>query len=144
IVPMIRELRIRLVIVDPFSAFLGSEYDAHKDQDIRRALYRLAAFAEETDVALVLVRHLNKLNGGAALYRGGGSIAILGAARAALIVGRDRAEPTDRVLAMNKSNLGPIPLSLRYVVERVGGAGITRIGWKGECELTPADILWHG
>jgi hypothetical protein len=138
----IKETGTVLVIVDPFSAFLGSEFDAHKDQDIRRCLHQLALLAHRSRVTILLVRHLNKLSGGPALYRGGGSIAITGAARAAMVVGRDPDEPTRHVLAMNKSNLGPHPRSLAYRIEQAG-PDVTRIEWEGETDLLPADILWH-
>jgi archaellum biogenesis ATPase FlaH len=142
----IREHGIRLVVADPLMAFLGSEFDAHKDQDIRRCLRPLSKLADELGVVILLLRHLNKLSGGAALYRGGGSIGIPGASRAALIVGRDPADPDTYVLAMNKPNLGPFPRSLAYRLEtanhdKVGP--ILKIKWVGETDLQPADILWH-
>ncbi len=137
------DLGVRLVIIDPFTAFLGEGYDAHKDQDIRRCLARLAEMAKELRFSILLIRHLNKLGHGPALYRGGGSIGITGAARASLVVGRDPDNERVRVLAMNKSNLGPIPRSLAYVLEPVPDTEVTRIGWQGETDLKAADILWH-
>src|SRR5262249_22263555 len=68
---LIREHEIVLVVIDPFLAYLGGEFDAHKDQDVRRCLHRLMALAQRTGAAIVLVRHLNKLNHSVALYRGG-------------------------------------------------------------------------
>jgi hypothetical protein len=138
---VIKDRAVRLMIVDPLMAFLGDDHDAHKDQDIRRCLHPLSVLAEQLGVAILLLRHLNKLNGGAALYRGGGSIGITGAARAALVVGRDPDDPDTRVLAMNKSNLGPMPSSLAYRLEPDGDT--TKVGWIGETELTRDDILWH-
>lgn len=80
---------IGLVIVDPLMAFLAGSIDTHRDQDVRRALTALARVAEHTGAAVVLVRHLNKATGGEAIYRGGGSIGIIGAARLAFTVGKD-------------------------------------------------------
>lgn len=137
----IREWGVKLVVVDPLMAFLGAEYDAHKDQDVRRCLRPLGKLAEELDIVVLLLRHLNKLSGGAALYRGGSSIAITGTARTSLIVGRD--PEADRfILAMNKTNLGPKPTSLAYRIESAGMG--SRIVWDGEAELSPDDILGHG
>lgn len=132
---------VRLVIVDPLMAFLGSEYDAHKDSDIRRCMRPLRDFAERHGVTVLLLRHLNKLNGGAALYRGGGSIGITGAARASLIVGRDPNEPRRHVLAMNKINLAATPRSLAFFIEPQDD--VSRVAWEGLCDLTKEDILWH-
>src|SRR5918997_427133 len=78
-----------LVVIDPLMAFLTGKTDSHKDQDIRRGLAPLAALAERKGAAVLLVRHLNKSAGGNALYRGGGSIGIIGAARAGLVVAPD-------------------------------------------------------
>ena len=133
---------IVLVVIDPFSAFISADFDMHRDQDIRHCLHYLALFARDTSTVLLLVRHLNKLGSGPALYRGGGSIAITGASRASLIVGRDPEEPTRHVLAMNKSNLGPTPRSLTYTIEQAT-PGVTRIAWGQACDLTAEDILWH-
>jgi hypothetical protein len=132
---------IRLVVVDPFMAFLDGKIDAHRDQDVRRCMHRLKLLAEAFGVAVVLVRHLNKLTGGPALYRGGGSIGIGGAGRSALIVGRHPKEPHLCVLAPNKCNLAPPFRSLAYTYEPVGD--VARIGWAGEVDLTAEDILGH-
>jgi hypothetical protein len=76
------------VFIDPLMAFLSGRHNAHKDQDVRRALAPLAGLAERTGVAVAVVRHLNKATGGNPLYRGGGSIGIVGAARSALLVAK--------------------------------------------------------
>lgn len=137
----IRDNGVRLVVVDPLMAFLGADTDAHKDQDVRRVLRPLAQLADRLHVVVLLVRHLNKLSGGPALYRGGSSIGITGAARASLLCGRD--PETDRfVVSMNKLNVGPKPTSLAY---RLEGAGLaSRVVWDGECDLRPDQILGHG
>ena len=60
-------------------AYLPYGTDSHKAQDIRRVLSRLAALADRTGCTVLLLRHLNKAKGGDPLYRGGGSIGIVGA-----------------------------------------------------------------
>jgi archaellum biogenesis ATPase FlaH len=132
---------VRLVVVDPLMAFLSEQTNAHKDQDIRRCLRPLSRLAGDLGIVILLLRHLNKLSGGPALYRGGSSIGISGAARASLIVGRD--PNADRyVLAMNKCNLGARPPSLAYRLESSGLA--CRIVWEAEVDLRPDEILGHG
>lgn len=127
-----------LVVIDPLMAFLSGNVDSHRDQDVRRALLPLVRLAERTNAALVIVRHLNKATGANALYRGGGSIGIVGAARAGLLVFRDPNDEGQRVLASTKSNLGPPPDSLSFRVVDVGGtAGIT---WGGVSPYSAASI----
>lgn len=106
-----------LLIIDPLMAFLGAGVDSHKDQDVRRGLSGLALIANQTGAALLIVRHLNKSGGGNPLYRGGGSIGIIGAARAGLIVGVDPEDDSRRVLAVTKANLGPSAVSLSFRIE---------------------------
>jgi len=66
---------------------------------VRRALAPLAKLAEETGVAVVVVRHLTQSSGGNPLYRGQGSIGIIGAARSALLVAKHPEDEGLRVLA---------------------------------------------
>ena len=127
----IEEVGAKLVIVDPLMAFLGGDVNSYRDQDIRRALTPLAKMAERTGAAVVLVRHLNKSTGGQALYRGGGSIGIIGAVRSGLLVAKDPDDPQRRVLASTKSNLGQPPTAWAYRLEGTEN-GAPRVVWLGE------------
>ena len=55
----------------------------------RQAPTPLARLAELSRAAIVVVRHLNKSRRSSAIYRGGGSIGIIGQARAGLLVAND-------------------------------------------------------
>lgn len=120
----------KLAIIDPLMAYLSDGTNSHRDQDIRRLLFRVAALAEETGAAVLVVRHLNKAAGGPALYRGGGSIGIIGAARSGLLVAADPDDENRRVLASTKLNLGPPPESLSFHLEADEG-GAARVVWDG-------------
>jgi hypothetical protein len=130
----------RLVIIDPLTAFLAGETNAHKDQDVRRALHPLAKVAEDTGAAVLVIRHLNKAAGGNPLYRGGGSIGIIGAARSGLLVARDPDNPDGRVLASTKCNLARLPASLSFDLSTADN-GALRVGWIGECAHTAESLL---
>ncbi|MFN8515006.1 MAG: AAA family ATPase [Thermomicrobiales bacterium] len=136
----IRRMKATLVIIDPLMAALGGEVNSHRDQDIRRALAPLAEVAQETGAAIVLVRHLNKQSTGPALYRGGGSIGIIAAARSGLLVAADPDDPTRRVLARNKGNLGPPVPSLAFrLVEAENGT--VRVSWEGTSHHSAPSLL---
>jgi RecA-family ATPase len=125
----IERVDAKLVIVDPLMAFLSGDVDSHRDQDVRRALALLAKLAEETGAAILVVRHLNKTGGGNPLYRGGGSIGIIGAARSALLVAKHPEDERRRVLAPLKSNLAePAPSSMFMLTQAANGA--VRVEWK--------------
>jgi len=128
------------VVVDPLTAFLSEKTDSYKDQDVRRALAPLAALAERARTAILLVRHLNKAAGGNTLYRGGGSIAIIGAARSGLVIAQDPEDSDRRILAANKHNLSRAAPSLAF---RIGTAsnGAAHVRWGGTSTLTAGDIL---
>lgn len=136
----IRRVGAVLVVVDPLMAFLSGKVDSHRDQDVRRALAQLATLAEETGAALVVVRHLNKTAAGNPLYRGGGSIGIVGAARAGLLVARDPADEDRRILATTKCNLAAEPRSWRWRLEAEPGLPVC-VRWIEECDLRAADLV---
>lgn len=135
---IVTEKRIRAIVIDPVMAHLPSGTDAYRDSELRELLTPWAQMAQRTGCAVLAVRHLRKM-GGAAIYRGGGSIGMIGAARSALFVGRDPDDPDACVLAHSKGNLAPSPKSLRYRV--VDHDGVGRIDWLGVAENISADRL---
>jgi RecA-family ATPase len=106
---VVRDVRAALVTIDPLVAFLAGTVNANRDQDVRRALHPVRDMAERTGAAILVVRHLRKAATDTAVQRGGGSIGIIGAARVGLMVARDPADADRRILAVTKSNVGPIP-----------------------------------
>jgi putative DNA primase/helicase len=129
---LIRRRGARLLIVDPLLAFLEPRVNAHSDQMIRLQLMRLAVLAELRATAVVLVRHLTKQASRTPLYRGGGSIGLIGSARSGLLVAHDPDDPSGarRLLVATKSNLGPPPPALAYrLVTAPNGASV--VHWEG-------------
>jgi RecA-family ATPase len=136
----IRRVGARLVVVDPLMAFLSGETNSHRDQDVRRALAPLAGLADRTGAAVLVIRHLNKASANNPLYRGGGSIGIIGAARMAFVVGKDPRDENRRVLASTKNNLAPPPQSFMFGLEEAK-SGSVRVNWLGQSEVSAKDIL---
>ncbi len=131
------QVKAKLIIIDPLMAFLKA--DSNSDQKVRTALSPLAAIAEKTNVAIVMVRHLNKGGGRHSLYRGSGSIGIIAATRSGLMIGRSPDDPNLRVLCHVKNNLGRLAPSLLF--EPVDVDGVPQIEWRGECDYTADDLL---
>jgi hypothetical protein len=73
------------------------------------------------------------------VYRGGGSIGIIGAARSALLVGKHPEDETRRVLCRTKGNLAAEPASLAYSIEPYQDCAT--VTWHGEVEVTAADLV---
>jgi len=139
---VVRHFNIGLCVLDPFVAYLDGKLSMNSDADVRRCLGQVAVMAERTGAAVLLVRHLNKKSGLSAIYRGGGSIGITGAARAVFMVGEDPTDPDSRILACVKCNLAPEPPSLRFHIESVGTT--SRVRWGDSCEVSAADMLQGG
>lgn len=138
---LVTDTGARLIIVDVLMAYLPTGTDSYKDQDIRSVLARLAALAEDTGATVLLLRHLTKGKGGDPLYRGGGSIGIVGAARAAILVAADPDDPERRVLAWTKSNLAPTRDSLAYRLIDTPEHGCARVLWDGTSTHTAHSLL---
>src|SRR5215203_5580371 len=138
----IKRVGAKLVIIDPIMAFLGENINSNSDKDVRSALKPLKQLAERTGAAVVIVRHLNKTPGGNVLYRGGGSIGIIGAARSGLIVGHHPHDEELRVLASQKHNLSMPPQSLSYqITSAPNNPDAAVIVYKGVTAMNARDIL---
>jgi hypothetical protein len=131
-----------LVTIDPLMAFL-SGVDSHSDQSIRRALHPLSKLAEQTGAAVAVIRHLNKGSGSKALYRGGGSIGIAGAARAVHVVAADPADESGqlRLLAPVKVNIAVRPATMAYRLISDELHGCARVSWEGTVTATADDLV---
>jgi hypothetical protein len=135
----IRDHRADLVVIDPVMAFLPSAVAVNSDQSVRTVLNKFATLAERTDCTLLLIRHLRKKESKKALYRGLGSMGIIGAVRAGLLASEHPYQADLRVLAVTKSNLAQLPPSLGYrLVSTTSGS--VKIDWLGPLGVT-ADSL---
>jgi len=133
----------RLLVVDPLMAYLDAAVTAYRDQTVRAALAPLTLLADRAGVAVVVVRHLTKTGAASSLYRGGGSIGIIAAARSGLLVALDPHDPTGqrRVLATTKGNLAQPAPALVYTLEASPTLPAPRVVWHGPADRTPSELL---
>jgi hypothetical protein len=143
VIRLVRELGIQHLHIDPLAAHAGASVNLYIDQDVRaKIMGPLAAVGEETGVSIILTRHPNKQVGAAALYRGGGSLGIIGAARFGLAFGRDPEDQDRLVIAPVKCNIGPMPPSLAFRLQGQAGSDHAMVKWDREpCYLTADEIL---
>lgn len=141
---VIRAYGVVLVVFDPWFAFTSAAIDTHNDASSRLALTPAAKMAEATSCSVIALRHWNK-GKGSAIQRGMGSTAHGAAARAVLTVGIDPADEARCVLAVVKTNLGPLPSSLGFSIagttERPDG---TVIADPEGHAIETARVVWHG
>jgi hypothetical protein len=107
---------VALVIIDPISSYMGKT-DSHKNSEVRGALEPLSEMAERVQVAVLSITHFSKAGSGntkKALHRFIGSVAFVGAPRAAFAVIED-ADNEGRILFLHaKNNMAPKSQGLAY------------------------------
>jgi hypothetical protein len=138
---LLADFRPCLCIIDPIMAFLGPEVRTFQDQAIRLALNPLKDLARAFEVAILLVRHLNKSQVSKAIYRGGGSIGLIGLCRSALLAGENPDVRGERILTQIKNNLAKKQPAQAY--DLYPGNGTQAFAWLGQREITADQALVH-
>ncbi len=130
--------QVGLLVIDPIGAFLDVATDSHKDAHVRRALAPLAQLADQLDLAVLVVAHLNKDDSKRLINRVSGSGAFVNAARSVLGFARHPEDPngeqgTERVIVHATSNWGRYAPSLAARVEgraiEVDDGSTTEVGY---------------
>ncbi|MCC7086567.1 MAG: AAA family ATPase [Pirellulales bacterium] len=123
----------RLLIVDPFPAFLGKT-DSHKNAEVRSVIAPLAELAERRQFAVLGITHLSKSER-QAIYRCMGSLAFAAAARAVWAVTKDARdeEKRRRLFLPIKNNLGNDLSGLSFTLAtKYGDGGVPCVAWSAE------------
>jgi putative DNA primase/helicase len=134
----IRLKHAAVVIIDPLSAFLGTNVDSYKDADVRNVLGPVSQLAEDERVAIIAVMHLTKDVTRAVIHRALGSVAFVAAPRAVFLLAKHPGDDAVRVLAPMKFNLGVPPCSLAFRIKR------DRVKWTKEPVTLGADQIVKG
>jgi hypothetical protein len=135
------ERNAALIILDVLYEYLDERVDGHKDQAVRRALHHVRALAQHTGAAVLALRHFKKESTDKAIYRGGGSIGIIGAARAGWAVAYHPEDESLRVLVPVKMNLAIRPAALTYKLMEHGEYPCAYVDWRGAIEMSADDLL---
>ena len=138
---IIVERNVGLVVIDPFALFMADDLSENSNKDVRKCLTPLELIAQRTGASIIVVRHLNKGGGTNAIYRGGGSIGILAAARLGLLLAEDPRDKEVKCLARVKGNLGREPRTLQFRLVDVPGDEVARVEWMGYSDLTADELL---
>lgn len=126
----------KLLVLDPLQAYLGAEVDMHRANEVRPILKRLGSVAEQMGCAVVLIRHLNKMQGQKSGHRGIGSVDFQAEARSVLLVGRTKEDPQLRIVVPDKSSLAPEGESIAFALDPEQG-----FQWKGYCAYNAEELL---
>ena len=111
---------VRLVEIDPISAYLGSargkQINRNQGSDVRAIQDRLAAFAAKHELSILAVSHLNKSSGARAIAQIIGSLEWVASPRAVFLVTEEA--HTDRHLFLPlKNNLAPDRIGYAFRIE---------------------------
>ena len=111
----------RLLIIDPINACLSPtdfhRFNPNSVTEVRALLGRLETLAAKHRVAIVCVSHFTKTKVASALSRITGSFAFVAAARSVFTVERKLDDPTQRIFAPAKNNLGGDGNALAFRIE---------------------------
>jgi len=142
----IRDIKPRLVVMDPFNAHLSSGVSRHSDS-VRKVTSPMSKIAETTGVSFLIVEHaLKRVQKKAHPLAGigGNSSGLPAASRMAYIFGVDPEDSERRLLCCVKSNLREMPKALAFETdtEEVGLVGdIPFLVKQGECEFDARRLL---
>ncbi len=125
-----------LLVIYPMQAYLGSNVDMHRANDVRPVLAGVARLAEKHGCAIVMIRHLGKSQADRAIYRGLGSIDFTAAARSVLLAGQDPQNPSSRAVIQTKNSLAPLGPAIGYEISNDG-----QFSWTGVSDLTAGQVL---
>ena len=130
----IRHYKPRLVIIDPWHAFLGANVDINRVNAVRPVFQRLANMAKVCECGMILVSHVNKrAQGENANNAATGSTDFINAARSAMrVIFNDLPSEKDtRIVVHTKSNYSEAGKSIKYRITADGGCQ-----WAGFSDIT--------
>ena len=130
----IKQTGAKLLVLDPLASYIG-DCSLNASNEVRQKFNALINAARETDCAIVVVNHMNKMPGLKAIYRTPGSIDVAGAVRSILLLARDPDEEDKRYLVQTKMNLASKGDALEFRIEDDG------IKFTGITDKTADEIL---
>lgn len=107
------DLRVnaKLLILDPLSAYIDSDINLNQAIDVRSSFRPLYEVTDRTGCTILVISHMNKLQGAASLYRTNGPIDVPGAVRSILSVSKRRHQKDKRAMVHIKClppNIGTV------------------------------------
>ena len=133
-----------LVVFDTLGGFLTGKTSLESMSDMRRLLRPLAALADETGTAVVLLHHEGKARRADLMHAGVGSIGIMGAARSALFCGKHPDSEGVYVMVHAKASEEATAQPVAYRLERHelgNGASTVKMELDGVSNVDPLNVV---
>ena len=138
---LLEQIRPKLVIIDPWSVYIGDDKNMNKANDVRAITNVLTVLAKEYNCAILVVAHVNKMpqmeNANNAVS---GSTALIDSARSALCIRSFGADSDRRVIIQTKSNYQKKAKSVCYKIINQGDNKTARFEWDDFSDLTEDDL----
>lgn len=138
----LEDIKPALVVFDTLNTYIGRA-DTHKAAEVTQAFGQFKDIASHFGCSVLVLRHLTK-GGGAAMYRGQGSIAFSGSARVVMSVGVDPNDTETRAMAITKINFAKPPKALTFRIEErpeKGNMDKSEFVWGEFVDLTSQEIM---
>jgi hypothetical protein len=132
----VQALTAKMLVFDPFQAFLGGKVDMHKANETRPELAKLFDMADRNDCAVVILAHMGKDNAlKSAVNRSLGSIDIPAAMRSIIQLVRNPEDEEECIAVHVKCSNAPKGRSLSFNIGDRGG-----VQWNGYSPITVEDL----
>lgn len=128
-----------LLILDPLFAYIPAGQDIYKPNVIRQLLSFLKDIAEAGETAVLIIRHLTKAKHDKAIYRGGGSMDVIGAARSAFLVCEHPKDSSTKLIVHIKHNIATRGKTQSYEIVS-GDDDVAKLNWLGASDITIDDL----
>lgn len=127
----------KLIVFDPFQAFIGSGTDMNSANKTREQLGHIVKLAAKYDISVVIICHFNKNSSGDAITRILGSTDIVGACRSYIALGNVPGDDNEGIKFMSheKSSLTAKGKTILFRIDPEHGG----IVFEGETDLTADD-----
>lgn len=132
----VRAVNAKLIIFDPFQAFLGAKIDMTQSNETRPELAKLFAMCDRNDTACAIISHMGKSRlDKSPVNRSLGSVDIPAAMRSILELTENPNAEGEKVMVHIKCSNAPRGPSIAYRIGDRGG-----VHWTGFSPLTPDDL----
>ena len=131
----IKEINAKMVIFDPFQAFLGASVDMFRSNETRPELAKLFEMCERNDCACAIIAHMGKSSDKSPVNRSLGSVDIPASMRSILQLTRNPDNEEECVMVHVKCSNAPRGQSIAYTIGDRGG-----VHWVGFSPMTIDDL----
>lgn len=133
---VIKQIDAKLIIFDPFQAFLGANVDMFRANETRPALAKLFEMCDRNDCACAIIAHTGKNGfGKSAVNQSLGSVDIPAAMRSVLHIAKNPENENEKIAVHVKCSNAPTGKSIAYRVVDRGG-----VEWLGFSDFSVDDL----